>query len=767
MSAMTSIVALAPVALLALLALPAVAAQQRSPPSQDEAAILAPEPSHARLARQIYKMTSRHHYLRMEMDDALSERMLDSYLDAVDPSRTFLLASDVREFTDRYQHTLDDSVRDGDLAGGYEIFNRYRQRFLYRAAWALDNVSKILQAGFEAQESVSTDRENVAWPKDAAQADETWRKRIKLQLLNLRLAGKPASEAVSLLEKRYLSQKRRLGQMNSEDVFRIYTNAWTRVYDPHTSYFSEHTSKNFQINMSLSLEGIGAVLEQDDEHVKVVRLIHAGPADKQGELQPADRIVGVGQGAAGKIQDVIGWRLDEVVDRIRGRRDSIVRLEILPVDSLGEGQTKVIAITRDTVKLEEQAASKEVLDIENHGRTHRIGVIDLPTFYTDFGAMQRGETNYRSTTRDVKTLLEELVAEDVDGVIIDLRDNGGGSLAEANDLTSLFIRRGPTVQIRRKNNRLIRQGKMRSTPYYDGPLAVLINRLSASASEIFAGAIQDYKRGLMLGSVSFGKGTVQTLLQLRSGQLKVTEAKFYRISGDSTQHRGVIPDIMFPEIYDAAEVGESALDYALRWNRIPAVRHRTYYDIDAKLPALLSLHQRRIKDSPGWTYLEQRLQLDRSRADAEQVSLNEVARREQQTQRKAEDRALENQWRAVMELDPLPEVADVVDAPDAPDGKKPAAAKTPVAPQAVLADQPADLADDAVAVASASTAEAKVEVATAHGVAASGQAAEASDDADSAQDDKRKPSDEDSLLLESANILLDAMPLFRPKTALR
>ena len=742
-------------ATLCLLATPLVEADPVKQASQ-----LAPEDRHARTAKQIYKMVSREHYLDMEADDALSERMFDSYLETLDSNRMYLLDSDLREF-DRYRHILDDSIRTGDLDAPYAIFNRYQKRFLERVDWALDQVFETLKAGFDAHESVRVDREGVDWPKETKEANKLWRQHVKLQLLNLRLAGKSDKDSVELLEKRYVNQKRRMMQTNSEDVFRIFTNAWTRIYDPHTSYFSEHNSKNFQINMSLSLEGIGAVLEQDDEYIKIVRLIHAGPADKQGDLKPADRIVGVGQGADGKVLDVIGWRLDEVVDRIRGPRGTVVRLEVLPADGLKDGKSKLISISRDTVKLEEQAATKDVLELDTQGdgEPHRFGVIDLPTFYTDFAAMQRGDRGYRSTTRDARKLLSELVEEDVDGVIIDLRGNGGGSLTEANDLIGLFIRSGPTVQIRRKNNRLIRHGKRRGTSYYDGPLAVLIDRLSASASEIFAGAIQDYRRGLVMGSVSFGKGTVQTLMKIHSGQMKVTEAKFYRISGDSTQHRGIIPNFMFPAMYDSREIGESALEYALPWDEIPKVRFQRYHDFDTHLPALLSLHQQRARSTPGLVYLKKRLDLERARADVEFISLNEESRRQQQERREREGRALESEWRVASGLKPLPEPAaeDEGDArQEAQDTADETASADSDAKPSVAKDAKPSVAKDA-----------KPEGPDASQALASSDK-EGQEDGDSTEpSDDKKPEDDDHVLLEVAHILQDAVPLFRTRTALR
>ncbi|MCS5575373.1 MAG: S41 family peptidase, partial [Pseudomonadales bacterium] len=355
--------------------------------------------------------------------------------------------------------------------------------------------------------------------------------------------------------KRFRNRLSRTQKTNSEDVYQLYMNSYTRTYDPHTQYFSPRTSENFNINMSLSLEGIGAALQLEDEYTKVISLIPAGPADKTGQLKPNDRIVGVGQGEAGEMVDVIGWRLDEVVQLIRGKKGTIVRLDVIPAANPDDSASRIISITRNKVELEEQSAQSEVIELEQFGHVHKIGVIDIPTFYVDFKALQIGDRNFKSTTRDVKRLLRELIAEKVDGVVIDLRDNGGGSLQEAKMLTGLFIDRGPTVQIRSKSNRVDILDDRDISVIYDGPLAVLVNRLSASASEIFAGAIQDYERGIIIGSQTFGKGTVQSLLPLNRGQLKLTQAKFYRISGESTQERGIIPDIIYPANYDPNSIG--------------------------------------------------------------------------------------------------------------------------------------------------------------------------------------------------------------------
>lgn len=599
------------------------------------------------------------HYSKRSFDDDASSQLLDNYFKALDPSHLFLLQSDIDEF-EVYRTQLDDQWRKGDLSAGFTIFNRYHQRIEARITKVLAELPDMVAAmDFSLEESLSLEPEKRAWPADAADADERWRLQIKNAVLSLRLADKPADEIVPTLEKRYTNQKHRVEQYNEQDVFQLYANALTEIYDPHTNYLSPRTSENFNINMSLSLEGIGAVLQLQDEYTRVARIVPAGPADKQGELRASDRIIGVAQGVDGDIEDVIGWRLDEVVQLIRGNKGTTVRLEVMPANAKTPEERKIITIVRNKVKLEEQSAQKSIIEVPDGDGTRRVGVIDIPAFYIDFDGMRRGEPDYKSTTRDVKRLLDELVEDEVEGIIIDLRNNGGGSLVEANDLTGLFIEYGPTVQIRHSSRKVFRDGKRLRTPYYDGPLAVLINRLSASASEIFAGAIQDYQRGVVVGSQSFGKGTVQTLVPLPEGQLKITESKFYRISGDSTQHRGVIPDVAFPSRYDSEEIGESALDHALNWDQINPVRHRKYYDIPALVPRLTELYQSRTVDDPDFIYLQDSLTLAAESRELTTLPLNEKARLALRDSQKQKSLDIENKRRVAKGEEPLDEFPEV------------------------------------------------------------------------------------------------------------
>ncbi|MFT6286551.1 MAG: carboxyl-terminal processing protease, partial [Alcanivorax sp.] len=607
------------------------------------------------------------HYAKLKYDDALSSAHLDNYKDSLDGGKMFFTAADVQEF-EKYRDVLDDQSHKGQLEAGYAIFNRFEKRLKDRLESVLNDLPATVAAmDFDIDEHYLLSSDDRQWAADIAELDERWRKHLKNQVLNLKLAKKDIEEIAPVLEKRYTNQLKRVNQYNSQDVFQIYANALTELYDPHTNYLSPRRSENFNINMSLSLEGIGAVLQIEDEYTKVSRLVAKGPADKQGELQPSDRIVAVGQGNIGALEDVVGWRLDEVVELIRGPKDSTVRLEVIPAKAKTTDQHKVITIVRNKVKLEEQSAQKEIIEIPNGDDVLKVGVIDIPAFYIDFDAMRRGEKDYKSTTRDVKVLLEELQADNVDGLIIDLRNNGGGSLQEANELTGLFIEYGPTVQIRHSSRRVWRDGKRLRSDFYDGPLVVLINRLSASASEIFAGAIQDYERGIIVGDRSFGKGTVQTLVPLTEGQLKLTESKFYRISGDSTQHRGVVPDVTFPSLYDADEIGESALDHALNWDQINPVRHKRYNDLASLLPKLSSAYTDRSESNPDLIFLRDQVALAGKARDIESLPLQESARIALRDEQKAKALTIENKRREAKGEDLLASIDDLdvdVDADD-------------------------------------------------------------------------------------------------------
>ena len=598
------------------------------------------------------------HYRAVEVDDSFSSAIFDSLIDTLDGSHSYFLRSDIDELS-KFRYTLDDSLKSGSVEPGFEIYNTYYKRVLERLIYAINRIeNNIPQMDFSVDEYIQLDREDAPYAESIAELDEIWRLRIKNSVLSLRLTGDDDEEIKDKLSKRYRNQLSQVLKTNERDIFQTFLSTVAKTVDPHTAYFSPRDSENFNMGLSLSLQGIGAQLTTEDEYTKIVELIKGGPAERGEELKQGDRIIGIGQGVDGEIQDVVGMRLDDVVAQIRGEKGTVVRLSVIPADAVSESSAQTISITRDTVKLEDQSAKKEIIELSYNEREYKIGVIDLPTFYFDFEAASRGEEDFKSSTRDVKILLEELKEEGVDGVVVDLRNNGGGSLGEANQLVGLFIETGATVQIRYSG---IRNGFTR--PFgdndpevaYTGPLAVLVNRTSASASEIFAGAIQDYQRGIVLGGQTFGKGTVQEIIPMDYGQVKLTRSKFYRISGESTQHRGVIPDITFPDFYDAYDdIGESSLDGALPWDTVRPVEYRAYHPIQAAIPELRSLHEERAKTSPDFNYLLGQIERTRELREREEISLNEVVVKQEREDARKEEFEAENMRRALKGL-PLEE----------------------------------------------------------------------------------------------------------------
>ncbi|WP_396586292.1 carboxy terminal-processing peptidase [Bermanella sp. R86510] len=621
--------------------------------SAASAAALKPEAEHALTNRAVVHNLYQHHYSRKYLNDEFSAKAYDQYLTSLDHTRSYFTQDDVNEFQ-QYKTKLDDAIKTNDLAPAFAMYNRYRDRAIERLEFAVGLLKKDDGFDFDKDETLDLDRENAPWAQSTGELDDLWRKRIKNTILNLKLAGKEKDEITDLLTRRYESQLNRIKQLNAEDGFQTYMNAVTHIFDPHTQYMSPRNSENFNINMSLSLQGIGAVLSTENENTIVQRLVTGGPADKAGELKPSDKIVGVGQDGE-PMTDVIGWRLDEVVELIRGPKGSKVRLEIIT----GSGQTekhKIITIVRDEVKLEDRAAQKEIIEIEQDGKKHKLGVVDIPAFYADFEAKNANDPNYRSTTRDVSKLIEELKEEGIDGLIVDLRNNGGGSLSEVNDLVGLFIPQGPTVQIRNTRGATHVMNDNNPGTLYDGPLLVMTNRLSASASEIFAGAIQDYGRGLVVGSQTFGKGTVQTLIPLFRGQLKITNAKFYRINGESTQHRGVLPDIEFPEIYDVEKIGESALEEALPWDQIKPSKYAKQKDLSKVIGKLADRHTKRVKDNPDFIYLNKQSEFLKELRNDTIVSLNIQTREKERNKTKEKRLQLENERRLAKGMEPLDDI---------------------------------------------------------------------------------------------------------------
>lgn len=588
---------------------------------------LSSEPVYGKTAAELLKELEDKHYSRILFDDQFSHTVFDAYIDALDGSKLYFLQSDIDALS-AYRDALDDTLKSGSIDPAFEIYNLYHRRLLERMVYAINEVENNLDSiDFTIDESIEIDREDAPYAQSVAELDELWRQRVKNSALSLRLAKLEPEKIEERLSKRYRNQLTQVLKTNNRDVFQSYLATVASTIDPHTSYFSPRDSENFNMSLRLSLQGIGAQLTTEDEYTKIVELIKGGPAERGNELMAGDRIIGIAQGVEGEMKDVIGLRLDDVVDQIRGEKGTVVRLNVIPAEATGETQSHVVAITRDTVKLEDQSAKKEVIEVSYNGNQYKVGVIKLPTFYFDFEAASAGQPDFKSSTRDVKVLLEELKAEGVEAVVMDLRDNGGGSLTEANDLVGLFIDTGNTVQIRYsglRNGFVRAYGDGNPEVTYSGPLGVLTNRASASASEIFAGAIQDYQRGIIIGGQTFGKGTVQEIIPMNYGQVKLTRSKFYRISGASTQHRGVMPDILFPDRYSAIEeMGESNLDHALPWDTVRPVEYNTYFPIKDVLGELQAKHDERVASDPDFIYLAEQIERSRELRERTTLSLNE------------------------------------------------------------------------------------------------------------------------------------------------
>ncbi|HET6630004.1 MAG TPA: carboxy terminal-processing peptidase [Woeseiaceae bacterium] len=643
--------------LLGMLALPALAA---TPSTADPE--LAPLPKHERIGELVTEFVEKSHYQHASVDDALSEQILKRYIEALDGNHMYLLKSDVEAFQ-KYNHRLDDMVRSESLEPVFQMFEVYRTRARERLNYAL----KVLETkpDFTVDEEYVFDREELGWADTTAQLDELWRKRVKNDALSLVLAEKEWPEVQETLHKRYSRFLKRMDQIKSDDVFETFMNAFAHTLDPHSSYLSPRSSEEYRIAMSLSYFGIGASLQLEDDYVKVVEVIPGGPADIDGRLQPDDRITAVAQGADGELVDVIGWRLDDVVQLIRGPAETVVQLQILPGGALPGSAPKTISLTRNQVKLEEQAAQSDIVTVPKDGRDWKIGVIEVPSFYRDYRALSNGDENYTSTTRDVKRLIAELEQKGIDGLIIDLRDNGGGHLTEATALSGLFIDNGPVVQLKGANGRITRLDDPDPVErvYYSGPLAVLVNRYSASASEIFAAAIQDYERGIIIGQRTFGKGTVQNLYSLdqyvRSpegeglGQLTLTIGKYYRVTGASTQNRGVTPDIPLPSVIDASVVGESARETALPWDEVHTTKFEPGQPLDRIVATLTASQLSRSKTDPDFQYLVEGIKDAEEIRSRKVVSLNLETRRAERETELNERLERENARRAALGLEPI------------------------------------------------------------------------------------------------------------------
>ena len=598
---------------------------------------LKPKPVYGREARVISYILDRDHYRKISLNDSLSSAILKQYLSDLDNDKIYFLASDIALF-DKYKSIIDDLTRKEDVSPAYEIYSVFSKRYTERLNYVFrDLIGKDFD--YTVDEYYDTDRDKVTWAKTPDELNEVWRKIIKSQALSLKLSGKKSEEIADVIKKRYDRLLKSFKQFNSEDVFNIYMNSITEAYDPHTNYLSPKASDLFKQSMSLSLEGIGASLQTENDYTKVARILPGGDADKSGKLHANDFIIGVAQGKDGEMVDVVGWRLDDVVKLIKGPKGTTVRLLIYPVTTGIKGPSQEITLLRDKIKLEDQAAKKNVIHYQTNGKEVKLGVITLPGFYMDFDAYQKGDPDYRSTTRDVKKLIGELKLEGIDGLVMDLRNNGGGSLKEAIDLTGLFIKDGPVVQVRSSNNQVqIGEDDDRSIAY-SGPLVVLTNRFSASASEIFAGAIQDYHRGIIAGESTYGKGTVQRVQDLRGlmneknatvGELKYTFQKFYRVSGSSTQHKGVEPDIKLPTALDPKQYGESANLSAMPWDEIGAASFQKTLDINDKIIASLNKsYNERLKSDQNLKNFILDTEDLRKNLHETVISLNEAKRKKQ------------------------------------------------------------------------------------------------------------------------------------------
>ncbi|WP_419237614.1 carboxy terminal-processing peptidase [Photobacterium leiognathi subsp. mandapamensis] len=614
---------------------------------------LAPEKQHATASKRVASRFTRSHYKHFSLDDKFSGQVFDRYIEMLDYNKSFLTASDVKQF-ERWRNQFDDQLQSGDTSGAFDIFNKVLQRRFERYQFALSQLNNEIK--FDKDEDFVIDRSELEWPKNQAELDEIWRKRVKYDALNLKLAGKNWKEIQETLGKRYNNAVKRLTQTHSEDVFQLYMNAFSREVDPHTSYLSPRNAEQFQSEMNLSLEGIGAVLQVKDDYTTIQSLVAGGPAAGSKKLAAGDRIIGVGQEGE-KIVDIIGWRLDDVVQLIKGPKGSKVILDILPEGKNSKSYT--VTIVRDKIRLEDRAVKSEVKTVEGK----KIGVIEVPSFYVGL-------------SEDTKKELVKLNKDKVDGIVIDLRNNGGGALTEATALSGLFISSGPIVQVRDSYGRVKVNSDSDDQVFFDGPLTVLINRYSASASEIFAAAMQDYGRAVVLGEQSFGKGTVQQHRSLNHlydlfdkplGHVQYTIQKFYRINGGSTQNLGVVPDISFPTAVDPSETGESVEDNALPWDSIKPAKYQQLHSYSSILPKLNEEHLARIKKDMEFGFIDEDIQTYKKEKDINTISLNEKARIAEQDKEDAERLARLNQRQKSLGEKPFTDLDAVPKDYEAPD----------------------------------------------------------------------------------------------------
>ena len=612
---------------------------------------LEPEPQHPMVFSTAMQLVASYHYQKPTINDQFSSNAFDNYIKDLDPSKVYFLKSDIAEF-EKYRYAIDESIFSGDVKPGFEIFNRYQQRLQERINYAFLLLNDSTQFDFTANDSFMVEREKASFANNIDELNALWKLKLKYECLPSKVQGKDFKTYSETIRKRYDNLLKLSSKTKSEDVFQLYANSLTELADPHTNYYSPRASADFNTQMSLSLEGIGATLQTENEYTKIREVVKGGPADKSKKIHAGDKIIGVAQGDS-DIVNVVDWRLDDVVSLIRGKKGTIVRLEIIPASE--PNKTKIIEIKRDKIVLEDQSAKSSVKEITRDSKTYKYGVISLPTFYIDFAAARKGDPNYKSTTRDVKKLIAELKKQKVDGLIIDLRNNGGGSLQEAVELTGLFIKTGPVVQVKDGAGGLKDETDRNPEVFYDGPLTVLVNRFSASASEIFAAAMQDYGRGVVVGEKTYGKGTVQNMVAVNEfvqyngkplGEVKLTIAKFYRITGSSTQHRGVIPDVELPSLYAAKEFGEDASKYALPWDQINPTKYEPVNLVTNKLGDIRSKHMQRMSNNKEYEYLQQDINFFKEHNEKLYQTLNEVEYKKQNDKIGADKKAREDERKA-------------------------------------------------------------------------------------------------------------------------
>ncbi|RYX95030.1 MAG: tail-specific protease [Comamonadaceae bacterium] len=681
------------------------AAAQAATPVADAGCPPAVQPAvqEAKAAHLTAEILSRFHYQRTTLDDSLSSKIFDQYLKSLDPEKLYFLQSDV-DGLGAGRTRLDDAILGEDLRAPFDISNIYQ----CRAAEQLVYSRSLLPGGFTFQndESLPINRKKQPWAATKAELRDVWRKRVKNDWLRLKLAGQGDAAIARVLDKRYENALRRLTSIKSADVFQAFMNAYTEAIEPHTNYLGPRAAEDFDISMRLSLVGIGAVLTDIDGYPTIRELVAGGPAILSGQLVPGDRIVGVAQGPTDPMTDVVGWRLDDAVRLIRGAADSIVRLDVLPAGNGPDAPNKVVTLKRNTITMQDQAAKAQVLSVTEAGVTRRIGVITLPSFYEDVEGRSKGVPDYRSASRDVARLLADMKAQKVDSVLMDLRTNGGGSLQEATKLTGLFVGKGPVVQVRNAEGAIKVERNDSAAQVWDGPVGVLISRGSASASEIFAAAIQDYGRGLVIGEGSFGKGTVQTVASLDRiakndkplfGEIKMTIAQFFRINGGTTQLRGVTPDIRLPGTIDPAEFGESSYDNALPWSQIKAADYATLGDVKGEIAPLLKRHESRVgRDKDFQGYLED-VATAKTLRERNVISLNEAARRKEREVQEKRLARLQGQAAAGSGQAAGSLADDGLQANERDVGKSLAAEKSQKAFKDVLLNEAANILDDEVA----------------------------------------------------------------------